>query len=161
LDKGPQEKVGPIYPNEERRMIVRAFVDAYLRGAVKIIHFGSASKESDMEGRRDFLRAVTVVTGARDPDPSADEMHSINYLFGFIVASRIGQRIEGQFLEVPIDFDSRLIKVENALENEVKSLSRILSLILQWIRMYQPVLDEAAKDYTGKLGRVKKLEKRD
>jgi DNA uptake protein ComE-like DNA-binding protein len=77
------------------------------------------------------------------------------------MASRLGNRIEGEFLEAPVSLETRVVELENKFESEIKTLSKILSLVLQWIRNYQPVLDEAVKDYTDKLGRIKNLDKKD
>jgi hypothetical protein len=163
MDKKPPKEVEPIFSADEKRKIVRSFIDAYLRGTVKIVHFGEAGKKDNFESRKMFLAHIETVSDASLTGKATAEVIDlgVDSLFSFIVASRMGERIEGEFLQAPVGLDSRVEELERKFESEIKSLSKILSLILQWIKTYQPVLEEAAKDYADKLGRVEKLDKKD
>ena len=153
MAQNPPEKVAPLFPDDERRKIVRSFVDAYIRGKVEIRHFGEPGKPEDTGMKMKVLHMIEAVVGGKLPGEQVQT--AIDGLFTCIVAFRMGDRIEGEFLEVPVDFESRLSSVETKVNSELEAISRILSLLVQWIITYQPVLDEAAKDYADKARRIK------
>jgi hypothetical protein len=159
MAKDSSKEVDSLFSPQEKRHIVRNFVDAYLRGVVRIMHFGDPDKPDSVKSRVIFLDQIRAVCETGKTAESVQR--SIDYLFSFIMASRLGNRIEGEFLEAPVSLETRVVELENKFESEIKTLSKILSLVLQWIRNYQPVLDEAVKDYTDKLGRIKNLDKKD
>ena len=48
--------------------------------------------------------------------------------------------------------------LEKRQEDDAHEATRILKLLLRWKRDIQPVIDEARKDYQGKLGRIGDVE---
>jgi len=117
---------------EERRGIVRSFVNAYLRGSVKItVWLGKTSPkwistDKPMSGpqvstlKSTFLNYVSVVSGATPSTPIVIDQ-AIDSLFDWIVSLRGGDFIEGEFLQSP-ELETRL----SALEVKVESMEKLL-----------------------------------
>ena len=128
------QKVGnsSILSVEERRNIVRSFVNAYLRGSVKVtIWLGptrpymlSTQKEmsnSDLVAlKKGFLDSVSIVSGAM-PSTQAEIDQAIEHLFTMIVAYRGGDFIKGEFLQSP-ELETRL----SALEVRVGNMEKLI-----------------------------------
>jgi hypothetical protein len=128
------QKVGKtsILSVEERRGLVRTFVNAYLRGSVKItlwlgtkqIYWLSthqaASSAQIGEIKATILRDISIVSGATPSAPDVID-HSIDRLFDCIVSLRAGDFIEGEFLQSP-DLEARL----SSLQERVVSLEKLL-----------------------------------
>jgi len=53
--------------------------------------------------------------------------------------------------------EERLQRLENRLVSEITQFADVLSQIQNWMKEYQPTLDEAKKDYGNKLGKVTKF----
>jgi len=123
-----------LFSKEERRRIVRSFIEAYLRGYVKIVlptaeeierserlyprlaKKGKAlAEEVDLDPaiaiKEVFGEIVEMAAGSKKNAPLEVE-EAIDELFGIIISYRAGDRIEGDFFEVP------------ELEKRVQSLER-------------------------------------
>ena len=136
MDKGAQEKVdSPLLSTEERRSIVRSFVDAYLRGAVRI---SFKLKSPDDMGQKPtaktvylaktvFEHCLNVAAGSRKSTVVEAE-RAIEDLFNAIVAARIGRRIEGKFLGV-VNLESRLASLDERITNVERLLEELQNLI--------------------------------
>ena len=117
---------------EERRAIVQSFVNAYLRGSVKItlwlgtkrLYWFSTHKEVPDaqigQLKSTILRDVSIVSGTT---PSTQDVidQSIDSLFDVIVSLRAGDFIEGEFLATP-NLEARL----KSLEERVVSMEKLL-----------------------------------
>jgi len=150
MDKGTQEKVSPeLFSKEERYNIVRSFIEAYIRGEVKIAFPTKEEVErhkQDMEAifgkealisapqveylsKQRFLNFVSIATGASESTQSELQV-AISELFRFIILCRQGERIEGEFLQVPnlqlrlASLEGRVTYIEHLLE-ELRNLTRI------------------------------------
>jgi len=117
---------------EERRSIVRSFVNAYLRGSVKItlwlgtktIYRLSTSQSPSgaelSEVKMGVLKNISIVSGATPSTPEIVNL-ALESLFDSIVSLRGGDFIEGEFLQSP-DFEARI----SALEEKSQSLEKLL-----------------------------------
>lgn len=56
-----------------------------------------------------------------------------------------------------IELENKVDKLEGKLDGELKTLREIFTNIQKWMKRYQPILDEAEKDYKDKVGRATKL----
>src|SRR5712692_9640589 len=121
-----------ILSREERRGIVRSFVNAYLRGSVKItlwlgtkqIYWLSTNQAASGaqigEIKATILRDLSIVSGATPSTPDIID-HAIDRLFDSIVSLRAGDFIEGEFLQSP-DLEARL----SSLQGRVVSMEKLL-----------------------------------
>jgi len=148
MDKGEEEKViSPLFSVEERNNIVRSFIEAYIRGAVKIAfptkkeieHYkpdieAVSGKKVDAVALEDqskglFERLFSTAAGALKA--TQDEMqNAIDKLFTWIIILRQGERIEGEFLQIP-NLQSRL----SSLEERVANIERLLEELQNLIRI--------------------------
>jgi len=136
MDKGTEEKVvSPLISKEKRYDIVRSFIDAYIRGSVKI----DFPTERELEGKHDdvfkdafeaemktkqrFVTLVNIATGIVMSTQSELE-NAIADLFTEIIALRTTKRIEGEFLETP-----RLASLEERVTNLERSFEELQNLI--------------------------------
>jgi len=136
MNEQEKKEKRPLFSKDERHKIVRSFIDAYLRGSVKvrmptretfegqpeaIRHIESAAKKmgTDFEGAFPHLiiEAISVVTGAQRPESIASTVQEhVDMLFRIIVACRTGNRLEGSFLEVP-EVERRVQSLERRVED--------------------------------------------
>jgi len=140
--------VTPIFSDNEKRRIVRSFIEAYLRGTVKV-QFPTheelksypalcAKIEStaqllgldvDFAGPKIFHMNVTIASGAKQAT-SCEIEGSIDFLFQHIMASRVGGRIEGEFLEVT-NVEGRL----QSLEQKMSAIENLIEEIRNYVRV--------------------------
>jgi hypothetical protein len=116
---------------EERRGIVRSFVNAYLRGSVKITLWlqenprwlsthQAVSGDQIASLKKGVLSYISIVSGSTPSSPEVID-HAINSLFSTIVSLRGGDFIQGEFLHSP-ELETRL----SALEVKVDSMEQLL-----------------------------------
>lgn len=121
---------GSIFTADERRRVVRSFVDAYVRGTVQVtIWKGSAimlstQKQMTPEQRSQakvwFIDLVSVVSGATQS--SVEQVNrAIDDLFSVIVTYRSGGFITGEFVQSP-DLETKL----SAIQGRVDSLEKLI-----------------------------------
>jgi len=134
MDKGAQEKViSPLFSVEERNNIVRSFIEAYIRGAVQISFPTREEAEKhkkefeaafgrkidplsvELSSKDTFERLISTATGALKATES-EIQEAIDNLFSLIISYRQGDRIKGEFLEVP-NFQRRLSSLEEKVAN--------------------------------------------
>ena len=136
MDKGtPQEVGSPLFSREERRNVVRSFIEAYMRGAVKM-EFRTKAKElqkgesaETLESKLRIHNSMSIIVGA--VKGTQDEVeHEIDFLFQVILAYRIGERITGKFLQVT-DLQSKL----KSMEERVADIERLLEELQNLIRI--------------------------
>jgi len=150
MDEGKQDEV-TLFSDEERRRIVRSFIDAYLRGSVKIqlptkkslaelkrrnpelytlFEKQTRAFMTDPVGffRREFSDLIGIVTGARKAT-SEETQVAVDSIFMHIVEARKRDAIEGEFIE------SRNLesKIKN-LEERIGSLENLLHELQTLIR---------------------------
>lgn len=141
-----------IFSLEERRALVRSFIEAYQRGSVTI-QFG-IEPEKAHQGKTMFEQHVAKVSGAFETTKLPDQIdlgfdYSIDFLFRYIFSLRLGERIVGEFTETPT------ILTQLADLNAAATKTTIaLDAIKDWMTRYEPILKEAEKDYRDKLDRI-------
>jgi len=176
MDKDESEKVAsrPLFSCEERRKIVQKFIEAYICGTVEVSfpeieyeklklatqeakEIPSHLRITSEEHFQALLEAACVArTGLLDDHPvlsriASEEVGSaIDKLFVIIISARQGDRIKGQLLLESPAFETRI----DRLEDTMTKVTDALEGVKQWMEKYQPVLQEAEKDYGDKLGRV-------
>lgn len=147
MDKGAQEKVtSHLFSEEERRNIVRSFIEAYVRGTVKI-HYPTKEEAElykeelqavlgeidtskvEFESKDTFSKQVLIATGAWKATQNGVQ-DAIDTLFHRILAFRQSERIEGEFLQAP-NLQSRLA----SLEEKVAEIERLLEELQNLIRI--------------------------
>ena len=141
-----KKEVTPLFSSEERRALVRNFIEAYLGGTIKI-EFAEGDKTV-------FERAVASASGAfattsleGDIDLGVD--NGVDFVFRFIFSCRMGGRVTGEFNTTPT-VASQLADLHAA----VSKTTAALGAIRDWMEKYEPVLREAERDYRDKLGRI-------
>jgi hypothetical protein len=125
-----------IFSDDERRQIVRNFIEAYLANEVEIQwisdkHYDEFKKKRGLTGypsaieyrlwRKETLHEwIMQVTGYKQA--TCDELeHAIAEIFGFIMMNRIGDRIKGSFFKGTIT-EQRM----KDLEDKVASHGRLI-----------------------------------
>jgi len=142
MDEGTQDKVIPVFSQEERRRIVRDFIIAYLSGTVRINfpsmeaweqyvktqHYEGALAKNPVET---FAEHTANITGISKASPSEIET-SLNLMFGLIAAFRAGKMIEGKFFE-----ESNLERKLDALEERVGRLEGLMEELRNLMRVHR------------------------
>lgn len=138
-----QEVVGQsVFSAQERREIVKSFVDSYLRGATKVTVWESPNAVSLDTGKpftgQDkaefkiyFTNLINIACGARQPVSTLEV--AIDDLFGLIVNLRGGLFIQGEFLQSP-EVEKRIA----SLEEEIKSVHKMLEELQQRLKVQSP-----------------------
>jgi hypothetical protein len=134
MDKGTSEKVGtPLFSRDERRNVVRSFIEAYMRGGVVVEYRATESERKDSEetvrAKAYFHNCMSIVVGVVKAT-QAEVENRIEFLFSMILAYRMGDRITGEFLQVT-DLQSKL----NSLEGRVTDIERLLEELQNLIRI--------------------------
>ncbi len=137
-------KLGPgLFSAEERRAIVRGFIEQYLAGKVRITYWNpgtnvieitSGKKTSGAEkvqSKISFVQLLETVCKADDAtiDPQAMQ-EAIDTLFDRLVIYRSGGFVDGEFPVTPIT-DSRL----SALEARVSSIERLFDELMNRLKV--------------------------
>jgi hypothetical protein len=181
MDQGAPKEVAdhPLFSSEERRKIVQRFIEAYINGTVTISFPEEGLKKPEPEtpeqkgivvhveqdSKTYFAGLVETACMTRTGPlefPSALRAFTIggagvaiDKLFALIIAARQGERIKGQFFLQSPTFEAKI----DRLEETMTKVTTALDGIKQWMEKYQPVLEEAEKDYGDKLGRVGEVER--
>jgi len=139
MDKGTQEKVtSPLFSDEERHRIVRSFIEAYMRGAVKVglpelgeedLLGEKIDGKSLVDFKASFTRLLGVAAGAAK-STEAEIQQAINSVFNLVLALRLNNRLEGEFLHIS-NVDSRL----GSLEGRAADIERLLEELQHLIRV--------------------------
>jgi hypothetical protein len=58
-----------------------------------------------------------------------------------------------------VEIKNRLANLDKEIQTTEADFTKSLKAIREWMRTYQPTLDEATKDYADKLGRATQLER--
>jgi hypothetical protein len=134
-----KEQVMPLYSFEERRDIVKGFLDAYQYGFVKIAFpdkvdlaacqemqkFLKQAEVNDPElfSKDLFSEQIKIATGLQSASSTEMEV-SINWLFGYIFNLRMGGRLQGEFSSRP-KLEERFTSLEERVANIERSLEEL------------------------------------
>ena len=136
----------PLFSEADIRRIVRNFIEAFLRGAIKIplsvrnIKKGTYDPLAKVdETENGLIQLIELASGTNPVASPATVELAIRYLYGWIIMLRQKGMMEGTFLE-NVDFSVRLENVEKLTEKAVEVLDRY-SPSLEKIGKYEPVLD--------------------
>jgi hypothetical protein len=125
-----------LFSFDERRRVVVSFIDAYLRGSVRVSYWSAAditgatvslstglpiSGAEKAQYKKTFHDLLGLACGMGDPTPSSAQVsNAIDTLFRMVVSFRTGEFLEGEFLSVP-NVEARM----NSLEARVSSIEKL------------------------------------
>jgi|SRR2546426_3620418 len=161
----------PLFSDVDVRRIVRNFIEAFLRGAVKVTISKEQVKKT-IPNREDFAHQtegqlfdlIESASGVRETEPESIET-SIKFLYGWIVVLRQKGMMEGTFLQ-STELEAKIEQLEDivgklasAIENvekygpELESLKELKPVLLQAKRIFdrwEKDMDKGENEGVGK-----------